>query len=58
MPDHGHERDPAHHEHPSHSYERLEKAEDWMSKLALVVAFLVGGAMVFGLLTASGHVTW
>lgn len=47
-----------HHEHPSHSYERLEKAEDWMSRIGIVVAFLVGGAMVFGLLTASGHVTW
>lgn len=47
-----------HHEHPSHSYERLESFEALISKLAVPVALLVGAAMAFGLLTATGHVYW
>jgi hypothetical protein len=47
-----------HHEHPSHAYERLEKTEEWVGRIAIVVAFVVGAVVVFGLLTATGHVTW
>jgi hypothetical protein len=49
---------PMHHEHRSHSYERMELAESWVGWAAVVVAFLVGAAITVGLLTTTGHVTW
>jgi hypothetical protein len=49
---------PIHHEHKSHSYERLEQAEAWVGWAAVVVAFLVGAVIAVGLMTTTGHVTW
>jgi hypothetical protein len=49
---------PIHHEHRSHSYERLERAEAWMGWAAVAVAFLVGAVIAIGLMTTTGHVTW
>ena len=47
-----------HHEHPSHSYERLGKLETWVGWASVGVALLVGAAMAIGLMTSTGHVTW
>jgi hypothetical protein len=49
---------PIHHEHRSHSYERLEQAEALMGWVAVAVAFLVGAVIAIGLMTTTGHVTW
>jgi hypothetical protein len=49
---------PMHHEHPSHNYERLERAEAWVGWAAVAVAFVVGAAIAIGALTTTGHVTW
>jgi hypothetical protein len=49
---------PLHHEHRSHSYERLEQAEGLMGWAAVVVALLVGAAVAIGMMTTTGHVTW
>jgi hypothetical protein len=51
-------KQPKHHEHPSHYYERVEHLEAWVGKLAIPLAFVMGAAMLFGLLSSSGHVTW
>lgn len=48
-----------HHEHSSHSYERLIKLEHWVAWLAAPLALVgIGAALAFGLLTSTGHVTW
>lgn len=47
-----------HHEHASHSYERLGIFEGLADKATLLLIFVLGGLMVTGLLTATGHVTW
>ena len=49
---------PIHHEHMSHSYERLGRAENWVGWAAVVVAVLAGAVIMAGLLTTTGHVTW
>ena len=49
---------PIHHEHRSHFYERLERAEGYVGWAAVAVAFLVGVAIAIGMLTTTGHVTW
>jgi hypothetical protein len=46
-------------EHSSHSYARLVKIQQWMTWLTVPIALLgIGAAVVFGLLTSTGHVTW
>ena len=48
-----------HHEHSSHSYERMIRIQEWMTWLAAPIALIgIGAALVFGLLTSTGHVTW
>ncbi len=39
-------------------FERMERAEGVADKLTLVLIVVLGAAMLFGLLTATGHVTW
>jgi hypothetical protein len=49
---------PIHHEHVSHSYERLGRAENWVGWAAVIVAVIAGAVIMAGLLTTTGHVTW
>ncbi len=45
-----------HHRHSPHS---AVKIEEWMIRLGVPLAFIVmGAALVFGLMTSTGHVTW
>jgi hypothetical protein len=44
-----------HHEQP---FERLEKAEGWVSKLGFIIAAIIGAVVAIGLFTATGHITW
>jgi hypothetical protein len=46
-------------DHPTHSYARLVKFQEWMTWLTVPIALLcIGAAVVFGLFTSTGHVTW
>ncbi len=36
----------------------MEKLEGVADKLTLVLIMVLGAAMAFGLMTATGHVTW
>ena len=49
---------PLHHEHFSHSYERMGRAEAWVGWAAAALAILAVVAIAGGLLTTTGHVTW
>jgi hypothetical protein len=46
-------------DHPhGHTYQRMNKLEGMADLLSLLGILALGAAMAFGLLTATGHVTW
>jgi len=47
-----------HHSQPRHKRHRLQKIEGVADMMTLGVIVALGIAMVVGLVTASGHVTW
>ncbi|MDR3507036.1 MAG: hypothetical protein P4L64_03970 [Caulobacteraceae bacterium] len=47
-----------HTNHGVTKFGKLQSAERFMDVIMLAVMVCLGGAMVYGLLTATGHVTW
>ena len=48
-----------HHEHASHSYERMARLQEWLGRLMVPIAVAaMGAALAYGLLNSTGHVTW
>jgi hypothetical protein len=46
------------HHHP-HTYEVMEKAQEWVGKIAIAAAIIGGAVILFGtIFTTQGHVTW
>ena len=48
-----------HHEHASHSYERMARVQEWIGRLMVPIAVAaMGAALAYGMLSSTGHVTW